>query len=117
MNAPTPRQKPPAADVGGATAYRRELEGGGRVYVDRPLPFLVLNRTDPDAPASLAHRVATITASNVVWPARAQADAAAHSAILATTAKDAERLPAGTAYVLQQTLTAPPLASLLSPRR
>lgn len=49
--------------------------------------------------------------------ARAQADAAAHSAILATTAKDAERLPAGTAYVLQQTLTAPPLASLLSPRR
>lgn len=82
MNAPTPRQKPPAADVGGATAYRRELEGGGRVYVDRPLPFLVLNRTDPDAPASLAHRVATITASNVVWPARAQADAAALAGIV-----------------------------------
>lgn len=76
MTSPSPRQKPPAPDIGGAAAYRRELPDGGRVYIDRPLPFLVLNR-DPGSAISLARRVATITASNVVWPAGAGEDAAA----------------------------------------
>ncbi|PZR06318.1 MAG: tetraacyldisaccharide 4'-kinase [Archangium gephyra] len=38
-------------------------------------------------------------------------------ATLVTTEKDAERLPPGTAHVLELTVTAPPLATLLSPRR
>ena len=80
MNAPSPRQKPPAPDIGGATAYRKEFADGGRVYIDRPLPFLVLNR-DPGSAISLARRVATITASNVVWRAGTAADAVAASAI------------------------------------
>jgi uncharacterized protein (TIGR02421 family) len=80
MSAPAPRQKPPAPDIGGAAAYRKELADGVRVHIDRPLPFLVLNR-DPGSAISLARRVATITASNVVWPADPGADAAAASAI------------------------------------
>ena len=80
MNAPSRRQKPPAPDIGGAKAYRRELAEGGRVHIDRPLPFLVLNRGTGSA-LSLARRVATITASYVAWPAGTAADAAALSSI------------------------------------
>lgn len=76
----TPRQKPPAPDIGGAQAWHVPLAQGGRVYVDRPLPFLVLHR-DPGCAASLARRVAAITASNIVWTADPEADAAASAAL------------------------------------
>lgn len=76
------QQKAPAPDFGGVGAYRRALEAGGRVHIDRPLPFLVINRY-PDAAFSLARRVATISASNVVWPASEAADAEASANIAA----------------------------------
>ena len=77
------RQKAPAPDFGGVGAYRRSLEAGGRVHIDRPLPFLVLNRHHPDTAFSLARRVAVISASNVVWPASEAADAEAIASVAA----------------------------------
>lgn len=47
----------------------------------------------------------------------ARRDAVAHDALLVTTEKDAERLPEASAHVLELTVSAPSLASLLSPRR
>ncbi|CAN5646558.1 flavohemoglobin expression-modulating QEGLA motif protein [soil metagenome] len=76
------RQKAPAPDFGGAGAYRRVLETGGRVHIDRPLPFLVLNR-HPEASVSLARRVATISAANVVWPSSPEADREAMAGVAA----------------------------------
>ena len=79
-DAKSSRQKPPAPDFGGEGAYWRALDAGGRVYIDRPLPFLVLNR-HPDVAFSLARRVATISPSNVVWAPSPAADAEAISSI------------------------------------
>ncbi|HSM10696.1 MAG TPA: flavohemoglobin expression-modulating QEGLA motif protein [Lysobacter sp.] len=76
------RQKAPAPDFGGTGAYRRVLDAGGRVHIDRPLPFLVLNR-HPDVSFSLAQRVAMISTANVVWPESADADAEAMASIAA----------------------------------
>lgn len=71
-------------DLSSDGLYRRELGPGGRVHIDRPVPFLVVNR-HPDIAFSLAQRVAAISPANLVWPedprdgapARADADAAA----------------------------------------
>jgi uncharacterized protein (TIGR02421 family) len=72
-------QQPPSPDLDGEHAYRRTLPDGGRVYIDRPLPFLLLAR-HPDEPFSLARRVASISAASVIWPQaggeRAEAGAA-----------------------------------------
>jgi uncharacterized protein (TIGR02421 family) len=76
------RQKAPAPDFGGAGAYRRALDAGGRVHIDRPLPFLVLNRY-PETATSLARRVAAISASSVVWPGAPAADQEAIASISA----------------------------------
>ncbi len=62
---------------GSDAAWLHPLPEGGRVYIDRPLPFLVLNRHEQGETAGLARRVATICPSNVVWPARGEADRAA----------------------------------------
>ncbi|MEO5628649.1 MAG: tyrosine/phenylalanine carboxypeptidase domain-containing protein, partial [Thermomonas sp.] len=67
MNSETPAQQPPSPDLNGEHAYRRALPDGGRVHMDRPLPFLTLAQ-HPDAPFSLARRVASISAASVVWP-------------------------------------------------
>ena len=67
MTIEAPTQQPPSPDLGGEHAYRRVLADGGRVHVDRPLPFLLLAR-HPDAPFSLARRIASISAASVVWP-------------------------------------------------
>ncbi len=67
MTAAVTTQKPPSPDLDGEHAYRRALTFGGRVHVDRPLPFLLLAR-HPDAPFSLARRIASISAASVVWP-------------------------------------------------
>ena len=92
---PHPAQQPPAPDLGGDQAYRARLDGGGRVHVDRPLPFLVLCRHE-DAPFSLARRVASISAASVVWPASGgeMAEASAHamtSSLMAELADDYPR--------------------------
>lgn len=72
-------QRPPLAGDG---AYRQPLDAGGRVHIDRPLPFLVVNR-HPDVAFSLAQRVAAISPSNLVWPDDKEADAEAIDCIRA----------------------------------
>lgn len=67
-DAPHPNQQLPAPDIGGDYAYRAKLDGGGRIHIDRPLPFLVLCKHE-DAPFSLARRVASISAASIIWPA------------------------------------------------
>ncbi len=57
-------------------AWRHALPDGGRAYIDRPLPFVVLNRYDDDG-LGIARRVATISASGMVWPEEPAADRAA----------------------------------------
>lgn len=80
MKAVAPTQREPSPDLDGEHAYRRALPAGGRVHIDRPLPFLLLAR-HPDAPFSLARRIASISAASVVWPEaggeQADADAGA----------------------------------------
>lgn len=49
-------------------AFRCSLDGGCRVHLDRPMPFLVLNRF-PKKARSLAKRIALISPANFTWPA------------------------------------------------
>ena len=72
----TPASTPPDR-LGTDAAWLRALPDGGRAYVDRPWPFVVLHRDDVHGYSGLAHRVATISPSNVVWPAQQEADDAA----------------------------------------
>lgn len=65
-----------------AGAYRQPLEAGGRVHIDRPLPFLVVNR-HPDVSFSLAQRVAAISPVNLVWPDDTNADEGAMDCVRA----------------------------------
>ncbi len=67
MNQATPGQQPPSPDLDGEHAYRQRLPHGGRVHIDRPLPFLVIARHG-GAPFSLARRTAAISAASMVWP-------------------------------------------------
>ena len=57
-------------------AWLHALPDGGRAYIDRPLPFVVLNRYDDDG-LGIARRVATVSASGIVWPDQPDADHAA----------------------------------------
>lgn len=61
----------PVIDFAGAGAYRKILEGGGRAHVDRPLPFLILNRYSRADPDSLAKNVAATSSAYVTWTERA----------------------------------------------
>ncbi|MEO6155796.1 MAG: tyrosine/phenylalanine carboxypeptidase domain-containing protein, partial [Thermomonas sp.] len=70
-------EKNPANRFGRDAAWLQPLPEGGRAYVDRPLPFLVLNRYSTNDIAGLARRVATISPSNIVWPVGELADTAA----------------------------------------
>lgn len=85
MSLVTAPQQTPSPDLDGEHAYRRKLPTGGRVHVDRPLPFLLLAR-HPDAPFSLARRIASISAASLVWPenggAQTDSDAGAEVGLL-----------------------------------
>lgn len=61
------RPPPPAPDFGEGKPFREAIEGGGRVHIDRALPFLILNRFAPKG-QSLALRVAGTGPAYVVWP-------------------------------------------------
>lgn len=69
--------KEPLDRFGKDAAWLQTLPDGGRAYVDRPWPFLVLHRDEDPDYSGLARRVATISPSNVVWPAQEDADEAA----------------------------------------
>jgi len=56
----------PNVPISSGTPSRLQLAGGGRAHVDRPLPFLTLNRGG--GPDSLAARVAVISPTYIVWP-------------------------------------------------
>lgn len=75
------RPPPPDAPYGHAEAWLHALPGGGRAYIDRPLPFLVLGRDDTGDGLGLARRIATISPSNIAWAALPGADASALQAL------------------------------------
>lgn len=77
----TLRPPPPVPDFGAGKPFR-ETFGGGRVHVDRALPFLILNRFAPRG-ESLALRVAGTSPAYVVWPAAADRDALAMIEVVA----------------------------------
>ena len=84
-------------DLTGDGAFRQPLEAGGRIHIDRPLPFLVVNR-HPDVSFSLAQRVAAITPANLVWPEGEDADhhaLACVRTVLAHRDRDGARRPDG----------------------
>ena len=60
--------------------FTRALDAGGRVHLDRAVPYLVLNRYLPDS-TSLATRLSAIAPSGVLWPAGADADREAAASI------------------------------------
>jgi hypothetical protein len=70
----------PARDRAPVYPSTRSLEAGGRVHLDRAVPFLVLNR-HPRAKTRLASRLAAITPSSVLWPGEPEADREAAASI------------------------------------
>lgn len=63
------------AGVAGGRSVRRKLPFGGRLHVDRPLPFLVIHRGAGPRRASAARGVATASPLYAVWPCESDADA------------------------------------------
>jgi uncharacterized protein (TIGR02421 family) len=87
MRADAPSLAGPVLDFSGDGPLRKRLLRGGRAHVDRPLPFLILNRHVTDSPRSLAHRVAQTASAYVVWPEQADCDDEALAAIVAIAAR------------------------------
>lgn len=67
------------------------LPDGGRVYVDRPLPFLVAHRSD-DTAHSLARRVAAISPASILWSA-GDGDAGVADCVRSVVARQLEDCP------------------------
>lgn len=84
----------PAGGQAGTAAepFHLALPGGGRAYIDRPLPFLVIHRSD-GRPHSLAARIAAISPSSLTWAA-GEDDAAALDCIRRITVERARGGPA-----------------------
>ncbi|TXC67706.1 DUF1704 domain-containing protein [Sphingorhabdus soli] len=76
-------------EFGPTGALRQGCGCEGRIHIDRPLPFLVLNRFDPEHPDSLAKRIAVTSSAYAVWPEGID-DAAALEAIDAVLRHQAE---------------------------
>lgn len=62
-----------ALDAG--RSVRVKLPHGGRVHIDRPLPFLVFHRRAFGRPVSAARGIATASPVYAVWPDETEADA------------------------------------------
>ncbi|GAB1407772.1 flavohemoglobin expression-modulating QEGLA motif protein [Thermomonas brevis] len=114
------RPAPPAfAPFGRDEAWLHALPDGGRAYIDRPLPFVVLSRYDDDG-LGIARRVATISASGIVWPDQPQADHAAMDTlrtVLAIQRKAGQQFLVVTLYDLPMDLTLDDASARLEPFR
>lgn len=74
------------AVIGEGRPVRRKLPAGGRLHVDRPLPFLVLYRGEESRRASAARGVTTASPLYAIWPPDADADAIGYDLVEALTA-------------------------------
>lgn len=70
-----------AARITAGKSVRRKLPTGGRIHVDRPLPFVVLHRRRRVRSASAALGVATASPVYAVWPMNAEGDAFAYDLV------------------------------------
>jgi uncharacterized protein (TIGR02421 family) len=84
---------PPEIALADGKPYRKALERGGRAHVDRPLPFLILHRSEGDATHSLARHVAATGSAYVTWPAERGCDAEAAAIIGAIARAQRARFP------------------------
>lgn len=66
-----------ALDFSESGALRSDFGTHGRIHIDRPLPFVVVHRFDPDVIASLALQIGVTSPAYVIWPAIDDAEAAA----------------------------------------
>lgn len=83
----TTKRAKDAADAGADRGpFHQALPDSGRVYIDRPLPFLVIHRSD-GTPHSLAQRIAAISPASMTWSAGEDADGAALDCIDAIAAR------------------------------
>jgi len=81
-------------EFGPGGALRQQCGCEGRIHIDRPLPFLVLNRFDPEDPDSLAQRIAVTSSAYAVWPEGIDDEAALEgiAAVLAHQAESCQRI-------------------------
>ncbi len=77
-------------EFGPEGALRQDCGCDGRIHIDRPLPFIVLNRYDPDEEYSLAKRIAVTSSAYAVWPAEQDDDKAVVAALKAVLEKQRE---------------------------
>lgn len=77
---PSPARRPASPPDGGDTLHRRDLDAGGRLHLDRPLPFLVL-AAHAGEPFHLARQLARISASSLLWRATPEGEREAGQAL------------------------------------
>lgn len=70
-----------AERIAAGKSVRRKLPPGGRIHVDRPLPFVVIHRSRRTRSASAALGVATASPVYAVWPKATEGDAFAYDLI------------------------------------
>jgi uncharacterized protein (TIGR02421 family) len=86
-------------------ALRTEVGAHGRVHIDRPLPFIVLSRFDPEVVASLALETTVTSPAYMVW--RDEDDADAARMLDAVIAEERRNFPAFLIIVLSDRPRAP----------
>lgn len=70
-----------AERVTAGKSVRRKLPAGGRIHVDRLLPFIVIHRRRRTRSASAALGVASASPVYAIWPMKAEGDAFAYDLI------------------------------------
>ena len=70
-----------AARIAAGKSVRRKLPAGGRLHVDRLLPFVVIHRRRRTRSASAALGVASASPVYAIWPMKAEGDAFAYDLI------------------------------------
>lgn len=78
--------------VGGDKAVRRLLPDGGRIHLDRPLPFLAVHRSKPEKYATAAERVTIAISAYATWPLGGDSSAMGREIVVEATAKLKDQL-------------------------